>query len=316
MPLSKKVLIAAPVLVVAVYMLVFFIQYRIDDDADLAPNPDFVVEGGSRAVTMASTLMDLEINKTGWAPNKLWVWPVAHSLNMTAYQKGIQYAVARWVNEMSDIVGRDRGSGEADPDLVVAKGKFSYDPTAFILPSAVSQYKEGIAALTRYNRRLAQGQARYERLAGSLADVLSKIDKDLGSQSATLELTVLGPDDFSDEELALLNSGQRAALSSSGGYFDPRATEAYFATKGRMYTYYVLLEAMGEDFREVLATKGATEHWAKMLVSLRSGALLYKFFVANGSTNSYVIPSDLARQGFFLLRTDKQIQELIDILNR
>ena len=302
------------VLAIVAYFAIFIHEYRIDDDRDLQPRPEYVVEGGSRAVTMAATLMDRETHH--WAPNKPWFYPIAHSTNMVAYQTGIQYAVAQWATQMTDFLGRERGSGEADRDLVAAKGLFNYDPTAFILPSAVSQYRDGIHHLDEYNHRLAHGQAKYDKIASSLSDVLVKIGKDLGSQSGTIELTVLSPDDFSDAEKQHLTDNQRQVLASNGGYFDHRATEVFFATKGRMYAYYVLLAAIGEDYHDVLQTKGALEHWENMLISLRSGASLYKFFIANGAGGAYFVPSDLAYQGFFLLRFDKQLQELADILNR
>lgn len=299
---------------VILYSAVFIYQYHIGDDRDLAPAPEFTVPGGSMAVTMAATLMQQETGR--WAPNKPWFFPIAHSTNMVSYQKGLQYAVAQWAIQMSDFLGRERGSGEADGNLVAAKGLLSYDPTAFILPSAVSQYREGIRNLDAYNRRLARGQARYDKVSANLSDFLIRVGKDLGSQSGTIELTVLSPDDFTEAEKQRLTDNQRRVLSSNAGYFDSRATEVFFATKGRMYAYYILLKGMGEDFSDVIAAKGATEHWQNMLMSLRSGATLYKFFIANGAGGSYFIPSDLAYQGFFLLRFDKQLQEVADILNR
>jgi hypothetical protein len=296
------------------FVLLFVHQYHIDDDPAIKPSPRFVVDGGSKAVTMAATLMDQEVDH--WAPSKPWVYPIAHSGNMIAYQKGIQYAVAQWATQMTDFLGRERGSGEADPNLVAAKGLLNYDPTAFILPSAVSQYRDGIRNLDEYNRRLAHGQAKYDKIASSLSDFLIKIDKDLGSQSGTIELTVLSPEDFTDFEKTHLTDNQRKVLETNGGYFDSRATDVFFATKGRMYAYFVILSALGEDYHGIIVAKGAEEHWQNMLVSLRSGASLYKFFVANGAGGSYLTPSDLAYQGFFLLRFDKQLQEVADILNR
>ncbi len=301
------------VLVVA-FIVLFVLQYHIDDDVAMKPSPRFVVDGGSKAVTMAATLMELETDH--WAPSKPWIYPIAHSTNMVAYQKAIQYAVAQWATQMTDFLGRERGSGEADPNLVAAKGLLNYDPTAFLLPSAVSQYREGIRNLDDYNRRLARGQARYDKIASSLSDFLIKIDKDLGSQSSTIELTVLSPEHFTDSERTLMTDNQRKVLATNGGYFDGRATDVFFATKGRMFAYLVILSALGEDYHSVIVAKGAEEHWNNMLISLRSGASLYKFFVANGAGGSYVVPSDLAYQGFFLLRFDKQLQEVADILNR
>jgi hypothetical protein len=298
----------------AVFWLVFFLQYKIDDDPNLAPDPAFA--GGSATAAMAATLMDREINHTIWAPNKPWFYPIAHSTNMINYQRGVQYAVARWAVEMSDLLGRERGSGEADVDLITASGRFKFDPSAFLLPSAVHQYKEGIAALVSYNQRLAAGQAKYDKIASNLSLFIDRVSKDLGSQSATIELMVLSPGDLTDAEKSHLSDNQRAVLEANGGYFDSRATETFFATKGRMYAYYMLLKAIGDDYHDILVEKNALYHWENMLLSLRSGATLHKFFIANGEPGSYLVPSDIAVQGFFLLRADKQLKELADILNK
>jgi hypothetical protein len=296
------------------FWVVFFLQYSIDDDPNLAPDPAFA--GGSAAVAMAATLMDQEIHHSIWAPNKPWFYPIAHSTNMTNYQRGVQYAVARWAVEMSDLLGRERGSGEADRDLITASGRFKFDPSAFLLPSAVTQYKEGIASLVAYNQRLAAGQAKYDKIASNLSLFIDRISKDLGSQSATIELMVLTPSDLTDAEKSHLSDMQRSVLEANGGYFDRRATETFFATKGRMYAYLMLLKAIGEDYHDVLVEKNALFHWENMLLSLRSGATLHKFFIANGEPGSYLVPSDIAVQGFFLLRADKQLKELADILNK
>jgi hypothetical protein len=308
--------LAAVPLLLLLYVAVFFFEYRIDDSPDLQPNPKFVVTGGSKAVTMAATLMDLEINHTEWAPNRLWYNPLAYSSNMRNYQQGIQYAVARWAVEMADLLGRERGSGEADVDLNSASGEFKFDSTAWFLPSAITEYNKGIDRLAVYNQRLAAGQAKYDKIASNLSLFLDRISKDLGSQSNSLELIVLSPDDFTAEEKQHLTDSERATLSSNGGYFDSRAGAAFYATKGRLFAYYVILKAIGEDYGDVIAAKHAEEHWANMLVSLRSAATFSKFFVANGAAGSYFTPSDLSTQGFHLLRADKQLEELADILNK
>lgn len=314
--LAIRWLLAAIPALFLLFPIVFFVEYRIDDDPALAANPSFVTAGGSQAVTMAATLMDREINHTEWAPNRLWYHPIAFSTNMKNYQQGIQYAVARWAVEMADVLGRERGSGEADRDLTNAAGLFKFDPTHWALPSAVTEYNDAITALLAYNQRLAKGQAKYDKISSTLSTFLDRISKDLGSQSAVLELTVLSPDDFTTEEKQHLTDDERAVLSSNGGYFDGRAGAAFYATKGRLYADYIILHAIGEDYAEVIAAKHAQEHWDNMLVSLRSAARFSKFFIANGAAGSYFTPSDLSTQGFHLLRADKQLAELADILNK
>lgn len=309
-----KILIGIPLLLILVYIAVFFFQYRIDDDSDLAANPRFAVQGGSEAVTMVSTLMYHETHETTWAPNQLWFWPIAHSTNMVNYQIGIQAAVARWGVEMSDFLGRERGSGAADNDLNDAAGLLKYDPTAWLLPSAVTQYDKALKDLTAYNQRLAKGEAKYDKISSNLSVFLDRISKDLGSQSNTLELTILTPSDYSQEQKDDLTDNAKALLSSNGGYFDHRATQIFFETKGRLYADYIILKAIGDDFHDVLVVKNADKHWDNMLLSLRAAATYHKFFVANGAAGSLLVPNDLTAQGFHLLRADKQMQELIDIL--
>ena len=215
---------------------------------------------------------------------------------------------------MTDFLGRERGSGEADPNLVAAKGLLNYDPTAFILPSAVSQYREGIRNLDAYNRRLARGQAKYDKIASSLSD-FHQGSKDLGSQSGTIELTVLSPDDFTESEKAHLTDNQRKVLETNGGYFDARATEVFFATKGRMFAYYVILAALGEDYHGVIVAKGAEEHWQNMLISLAPAP---RFIILRRQRRRRILchPFGSGLPGFLLLRFDKQLQEVADILNR
>ena len=97
---------------------------------------------------------------------------------------------------MLDQIARTRGSSSADPDLERATGFLQFPPDIWIwqpsrslLPTvpSESQYRDGLAALGRYNARLAAGNAVFERRADTLAGTLSRIAADLGSQAAQLE---------------------------------------------------------------------------------------------------------------------------------
>ena len=146
--LRKTTWVAAGILVLCLpFFLVYVIEYQIADDPDLKANPAFEVQGGSRAVTMAATLMDAEIHDGTWAPSRLWYHPLAYSSNMKNFQMGEQYAVSRFAGEMADLLGRDRGAGDTDPDLRKAKGALSFDPAIWSIVTSngsVPQYEHGI----------------------------------------------------------------------------------------------------------------------------------------------------------------------------
>lgn len=294
---------------------VFIIEYSIDDNTKMPIDPKYRVSGGSTAVGMVATLMDREINDHTWSPNRPMIYPIAWGDDMQQYQLGIQTAVARWAGEMADTLGRN-GSGEQDVDLTGAAGNFKFDPTSFMIPSAVSEYNDGIARLDRYNRRLASGQARYDRIPSRLGMLLMRIESDLGSQNAIIELMVMNENDITDEEKRNLTPDQRKLLSNNGGYFDTKADDVFFQTKGRMYAYYVILKAVGEDFRDVIEAKHLTAQWESMLISLRSGAQLYNWSISNGSNMSWVVPSHLSNIGFFLGRADKQMRDVAELLSK
>jgi hypothetical protein len=97
---------------------------------------------------------------------------------------------------------------------------------------------------------------------------------------------------------------------------DPSADDVFYATKGRMYAYGLVLRELGNDFAPVLADKEAGEAWARMVETLKVGALLDPPVVLNGKPDSLFIPSHLAAQGFFLLRARAQMAELVEKLGK
>jgi hypothetical protein len=318
---GRKTWIGAGVVAVLLvpFLVVYVAEYDIADDPNLKANPAFEVQGGSRAVTMAATLMDAEIHRGTWAPSRLWYHPLAYSSNMKNFQMGEQYAVSRFAGEMADLLGRDRGAGDTDPDLRRAKGSLSFDPAIWSIVTSngsVPQYEQGVAFLNNYNRRLGAGQARYDKNSSNLALFLDRINKDLQSQSSIISLTVLEPDDYTVTQMQHLTDAERSMVSTNGGYFDSRASQVFYATKGRLYAYYVILNAIGEDFHDVIASKRVDDQWQDMIGTLRVAASYKKYWPANGERGDSLVPNDLVWQGYLLGRADALLGVLTDTLNK
>jgi len=308
---------------ILLFPAVFVWQYKINDDLVLPIESKFDISGGSRAVATASALLDIEINKTTWAPNKPWFFPIHYGDDMTNYQKGIVFAVSRWSIEMVDQLGRQRGSGSSDPDLEKASGALKYNPETWLydisdsmLPrtSADQMYNVAIEALTRYNKRLANKSAVYDLRADNIIQALNRIRKDLGDRGSMLEVLILEPNDFSEEEIQNLTSEQLEVLNVNGGHFDTSVDDVFYAVKGRMYAYFHLLAALGQDAHIMLKEKNVNELWKAMLLTMRSGAGMYSISLSNGAPMSLLIPNHAAQIGFFVLRVDKQMKEIIDVL--
>ncbi|MCG8512152.1 MAG: DUF2333 family protein, partial [Rhodospirillales bacterium] len=263
---------------------------------------EFQVGQGSRAVAIASALIDREVSQTKWVANKPWVFPSSALDNMPNFQMGLIYAISRFSIEMTDVLGRTRGSSQADADLDKASGLLKYDgtiwvwePTTSLMPtaSAERQYIAGQKSLMQYNQRLGEGNAVYDKRADNLIAFLGRVGADLGSASAALDLR---------------------AMESNAGWFDTRADDIFYAAKGRMYGYYLLLREIGMDFESVIAEKNAAKVWAQMLDSLRTAAGMDPLIISNGANDGLFVPSHLAVQGFYLLRARTQLKEVENIL--
>ena len=275
--------------------------HRIDADPDFAASAGDATPGASRAVAVVSALIDREVNINRWTANDPFFLPAAALDNMPNFQQGVIAAVSRFILELTDQIARTRGSSEVDADLDKALGLLKYPGTVWIfdlstswVPTASSetQYRAGLRSLQRYNARLAEGNAMFERRADTLIVVLDRIAADIGSSSAALD----------------------RRIREHSGLIDFHADDLFYGVKGRLYAYYLILRELAEDFEKVLDDRDLAPAWTRMLDSFRASAELEPWVIMNGPPDSPVLPSHLAAQGFYLLRGRTQLREISNIL--
>ncbi len=222
--------------------------------------------------------------------------------NMPHYQQGIMYAFGRFSVQLSDQLGRARGSSQVDKDLDMAVGLLKYPGTVWvfnfetsILPTASSeaQYQRVREALLSYNKRVASGQAVFDSRADNLIAALDAIAADLGSQSAII-----------DEHL------------SNKKWLDMQADDVFYSTKGRLYAYYMILRELQKDYAQVFKGRDINNVWNNMLTSFEEAANMETYVVINGAPDSQFLPSHLTGQGFYLLRARTQLREISNILTK
>ncbi|WP_244437557.1 DUF2333 family protein [Roseivivax isoporae] len=294
--------VTALVLVLAVtvnYAVLGPLTHRIDSDPGFRAAA--VPQNGSAAVATAAALIDREVNLHGWTPNDPLLAPAAVLDNMPNFQAGVMKAVGRFSFELLDQIARTRGSSSADPDLERASGFLQFppdiwmwDPSRSLWPTVPSegQYRQGLAALERYNARLSMGQAVFERRADTLAGTISRISADLGSQTAQLE----------------------RAQRTGWWIFSRTADDVFYQNKGMLYGYYVMLAALGEDFAPVIRERNLSLVWGQALESLRQGSQLSPMIVLNGDRDRSIFANHLALQGFYMKRAILQLEEAVSVM--
>ena len=293
------VLIAALLLYYPVGMIW---AHRIDDDLSFRAPEAEIEAGGSATAAIAAALIKREVDGHGWVANDPFFKPSSLLDNMPNFQQGLISALARFAFELTDQIGRTRGSSQADKDLQEAAGLLQYSGTKWIFDLSVSlaptatseaQYRKARRALLSYNRRLAAGEAVFERRTDNLLATLDRIALDLGSSSAVL-----------DKRIA----------EHSGVLVDFQADDLFYGVKGQVYAYTLLLRALHRDFGTVIGERKLEAAWTQMLDSMAQTAALDPWVVMNGAPDSQILPSHLAAQGFYLLRARTRLREITDIL--
>ena len=257
--------------------------------------------GESQAVAVAAGLIERETDINRWTMNDPFFLPGAALDNMPNFQQGVIYAMSRFAIEMTDQIGRIRGSSQVDKDLDSAAGRLKFPGDIWYFDIATSwapatpseqHYRAARKALVAYNRRLAAGEAVFERRADNLQITLERITADLGSASAIIEEHV-----------------------SNGAWFmDFDADDIFYRTQGRLYGYALILRGLRADFQPVIDERELGAALDQMLESFRAASALDPLIVVNGAPDGALLPSHLAAQGFYLLRARTQLKEIANIL--
>ncbi|MEP2828587.1 DUF2333 family protein [Parvibaculum sp.] len=300
--LAKRAGLAILIIILLYYPIGMFVVHKVDDDIDFAPSAADSVDGGSMAVAYAAGLIDREVNQNNWTANDPFFQPGVLLDNMPNFQQGMMSALARFGFELTDQLGRTRGSSEADPDLQRAAGLLQYpgnvwiwNPSVSLAPraSSESQYRDARSRLLTYNARLAKGEANYDIRADNLLATIERFAADIGSSSALID---------------------RHLAEQAGSFFDSDADDIFYFTKGKLYGYYMVLQGLGTDFDPIIKERNLEKPWNEMMGSFRKAALLDPWVVTNGAPDAQFQPNHLAMQGFYLLRARTQLREISNIL--
>lgn len=292
-----------------VFLLLWFpggmlYKHRVDDDPTFAASVSDSSRQGSHTVAIMAALINREVIQNGWVANDPFFLPGAWLDNMPNFQQGIISALARFSFELSDQIGRVRGSSRTDSDLQEAAGLLQYSGTKWVfdfstslMPTATSdaQYRKARRALMSYNQRLADGQAVFERRADNLQATLDRIALDIGSSTAAL-----------DKQIS----------EHAGDWIDFQSDDVFYAAKGQAYAYFLVLRELGIDFENVIRDRDLTATWAQMLESMERAATLEPLVVINARPDAFMRPSHLASMGFYALRARTQIREITSILQK
>ncbi len=257
----------------------------------------------SSAVEMASFIINREVNEKMWTPNLPFFFPTFFLDNMPEFQLGIIKATSNVVSAMARRLDTPIVSEADEPHLKTAGKLLKYDghiwmfsPTNSFtpVPSAHSQYRKARKQLIKFNQQLNAGSIPFYRNPTDLAYILTRINKDLNTSVEKLDSQI---------------------REESGSWTDFKADNVFYYNQGKAYAYYLLLKALGNDYKDILVDKDAYLLWTRSLKALEDASKLDSLYIRNAQLNSMAAPNHLQYLAYFMIRSKDANQDIITALS-
>ncbi len=272
--------------------------------------------GKSQIARVTADLLDFNINQNSWISSMPaykggffgFSWDNTPWLdNKASFQRGIHQAVQRTTVELTDTLGRIRGTSAVNKDLQGARSAVQFDEFTWYLnpfdakrpfgptTKTPTYYRTAIAQLRSFNADLANCKATFDARADNLRTLVDRIAKDIGSTSASIK--------------------QRSEVSNAG-WFDFKADNEFMYAKGQLYGYYGILRAAHSDFRGIIEKRNLGDIWENMESQIKSALELDPMIISNGKEDGWLMPTHVTTMGFYILRVRSNLVEIRSVLNR
>ena len=239
--------------------------------------------------------------------------------NMPNWEKGALTQIRDLSRAIRNDFSRSQSQSKEDPDVVEAVEKFFSESNSWIFPPTERRYREGIAALNRYQDRLtgAEGrEAHFYARADNLREWLAEVEKRLGSMSRRLGNSIAAS--VINEELAGDPSAEAAkeqpdliAVRTPWLEID----DVFFEARGTAWALLHFFRAVEFDFSQVLADKNAQASVRQIIRELEASLEPMRWpMVLNGggygltANHSLVMANFLARANAAVIN----LRELLD----
>lgn len=295
-------------LLILVFFAFIFLYYPIggfivnDIDTNTTYEINDSPQGQSATVDMMSYLIRRETKYKIWTPNLPFIFPSYFLDNMPNFQLGMISAISNTATAMSKRLQKTIKTDEK-PHLKTAAELLRYPGTVWMFspqnplvpaPSATTQYNRARKHLISYNQELTYGSEIFYKSPADLSFILFQINKDLRSGNNQLTAHI---------------------RENSTNLFDLKADNVFYYQQGKIYAYYLLIKALGTDYKEILINYDLYNSWTRLLKALEDGAHLDPLLVRNADLNSSIAPNHLSYLAYYELKAVSLNQKIIQELN-
>lgn len=208
-------------------------------------------------IKLANTLLE---KRGGYLSNDMMP-PGIWMDNVPNWEFGVLTQIRDTARAFRIDFSRSQSQSTEDPDLSVAEGKFFFDNASWAFPRTEDEYADGVELVEAYLDRLADPNApnaQFYARADNLRQWLQGVETRLGSLSQRLSASV------GKRQLNIDLAGDAAASQATEAPADQEyktswfeLDDVFYETRGQTWALLHLLQAMEQDFGDVLDKKNA-----------------------------------------------------------
>ncbi len=240
---------------------------------DARQNQQQVVTGSVTTATLINIIETLLDKRGGYTSNDMTP-PFIFMDNMPNWEFGVLLQTRDMVRVLRNDISRSQTQSTEDDDLAVADPQMHFNNDSWWLPATESEYRDGLAALKRYQIRLADADdndAQFYARADNLRDYLAQVEKRLGSISQRLSASI-GQSrlntDLSNDPNARQSTNAPAEVQVKTPWL--KIDDVFFEARGTTWALIHFFRAMEVDFADVLADKNAEISYRQIIRELEA----------------------------------------------
>ncbi|MCD8549916.1 MAG: DUF2333 family protein [Shewanella xiamenensis] len=277
------------------------------------------VVGYATTTSLIMTVETLLDKQGGWLSNDVMP-PSIFMDNMPAFEYGALEQARDLALIMRKEFSRSQSQSTADKDLSEAQAKLNIDHTSWLVPSAESEYRDGIKLLKLYRARMMDPNnqdAQFYARADNLNEWLKEVQKRLGSMSQRLSASV------GQERLNTDLAGDNAARQSTPNLASHQVKtswmeidDVFYESRGASWALLNFMRAVEVDFADVLKKKNAEVSLKQIIRELEATQqTVWSPVVLNGSGFGLVANHSLVMANY-VSRANAAVIDLTNLLSQ
>ncbi|ESE39458.1 DUF2333 family protein [Shewanella decolorationis] len=277
------------------------------------------IVGYATTTSLILTVETLLDKQGGWLSNDVMP-PSIFMDNMPAFEYGALEQARDLALIMRKEFSRSQSQSTADKDLSEAQAKLNIDHTSWLVPSAESEYRDGVKLLKLYRARMMDPNnqdAQFYARADNLNEWLKEVQKRLGSMSQRLSASV------GQERVNTDLAGDNAARQSTPNLASHQVKtswwkidDVFYESRGASWALLNFMRAVEVDFADVLKKKNAEVSLKQIIRELEATQqTVWSPVVLNGSGFGLVANHSLVMANY-VSRANAAVIDLTNLLSQ